>query len=165
MEDPKDFIKISYPVESDAWDGASSEGIWVKLVKALPPHRAIVEVRNIPSSTRSLSFGDKISVVYNEGRVKFEAIVERGGHSTYLVFIENKSLDASRMLDALKAMGCVWEEGPHRGGKLYAVDVPPEVNVHDVHEILDKGRREGHWFCQEGYVGHPREGDPASPAM
>ena len=163
MDDTKGFIQISYPVERDSWDGAVTEDLWVKLVKALPPHRAIVEVRNIPASTKSLSFGDKISVMYREGKVKFDAIVERGGHSTYRIFVEHQSPDASRMLDLIKAMGCDWEAGPHLSGKLYAVDVPPEVNIHDVHEILDKGRREGHWFCQEGYVGHPRGEESYSP--
>jgi hypothetical protein len=165
MDDPKDFIKISYPVERDSWDGASSEGIWVKLVKALPPHRAIVEVHNIPSSTRSLSFGDKISVVYHEGRVRFDAIVERGGHSTYHVFVEKKNPDASRMLDTMKAMGCGWEGGPHLGGKSYTVDIPPEVDIDDVHDILDKGQRDGHWFFQQGYVGHLRREDSTPSVM
>jgi hypothetical protein len=160
MDDSKDFIKISYPVERGSWDGASSEGIWVKLVKALPPHRAIVEVCNIPVSTRNLSFGDKISIVYHEGKVKFDAIVERGGHSTYLIFVDKKSHDASRMLDTIKAMGCDLEAGPHRGGKLYAVDIPPAANIRDVYQILDKGERDGHWFFQEGYIGHPRRDDP-----
>lgn len=163
MDDAKDFIQISLPVERDSWDGASSEGIWAKLVKALPPHRAIVEVRNIPAPTKILSFGDKISVVYSEGRVEFDAMIERGGHSTYRVFAENKSFDASRMLDMIKAMGCDWEMGKHRGGQLDALDVPPEANIHDVYEILDKGQREGHWLFQEGYVAHPRRDDPGLP--
>src|ERR1700761_5294959 len=88
----KDHIKISYPVERDSWDGASSEGVWVKLAKALPPYRAIAEVCSIPASTRTLSFGDKISLEYSEikRQVTFVAIVERGGHSTFHVLVEKK---------------------------------------------------------------------------
>ena len=155
----KDYMQISYPVERDSWDGTVSEGIWVKPVKVLPPFRAIVEVHNIPFSTRTLSCGDKISVVYKNRKVTFEAIVERGGHSTYHVLVETKNSDVSRMLDTLGAMGCGWEGGDHFSHKIYAVDVPPEVDVDEVYDLLDKGQKEGHWLFQGGYIGHPPRDD------
>jgi hypothetical protein len=158
------FIQVSLPLDPDSWHGTSSEGIWARLVKALPPYKAIVEVDNIPFFTRSLSLRDKISIMYDEGRVKFDAVFERGGHSTCQVFVENESFKASRMLDMVKAIGCDREMAEFRGGKLYALDIPPEVDIHEVYEILDKGQREGSWLFQEGYVGHTPRGAPVSPA-
>lgn len=163
MNDMKDFIRVSIPVERASRSGASSEGVWVKLVKPLPPQRAIAEVDNIPFSLNSLSCGDKILVEYREGRVVFDSIIERGGHSTFQIFVERKSGDASKMLDTIKAIGCDWEKGKHLDGQHYALDVPPDVNIHDIHEILDKGQREGYWVFQEGYMAHPRRGP--SPVM
>ena len=74
----RDAIQIGIPLDRDSWHGADSEGIWTRRVKALAD-KAIVEVDNIPFFTKSLSLGDKISVVFNRGRVRLDAIVERGG--------------------------------------------------------------------------------------
>jgi hypothetical protein len=167
MSDTKGLIKITYPVEPDSWDGASSEGIWVQLLQALSPHRAAAEVGSIPFSTRTLSCGDKISLEYKESerQVVFVAIVERGGHSTIQVLVEKKNPDASEMLRRMHLMGCGWEGGDHGRGKIYAVDVPPEVDFDEIFDMLKKGQDEGHWLFQTGYIGHPEKGEPTSPAM
>ena len=71
--------------------------------------KAIVEVDNIPFFTRSLSLGDRITVVFVQNEVVFDSVVERGGHSTYRVFLEEPDEASKSMLDSLKAMGCDWE--------------------------------------------------------
>ena len=157
----RDAIQVGIRLDRDSWHGADSEGIWTRLVKPLAD-KAIVEVDNIPFFTKGLSLGDKISVVFTHGRVALDAIVERGGHSTYRVFVESQSIEASKMLDTIKAMGCDWERTKFNGGELYALDIPPEVDICKVYEILEKGQREGIWLFEEGYVGHPQRDDPIS---
>jgi hypothetical protein len=161
------LIKITYPVEADSWDGTNGENIWVQLVTAIPPHRAIAEVCSIPVSTRTLSFGDKILLEYSESKrqVAFVAIVERGGHSTFHVLVEKKNSDASEMLKRIHLMGCGSESGSHGSGELFAIDVPPEVDFDEVVDLLKKGQDEGRWFFQTGYIGHPEKHAPTSPAM
>jgi hypothetical protein len=158
----KDAIQVRLKLDHDSWHGVESEGVWTKLVKPLAD-KAIVEVDNIPFFTKSLSLRDKISVVFGDNEPMLESIVERAGHSTYRVFIQNKNIEALRMLDAVKVLGCDWEKTNFRGGELYALDIPPEVDIYEVYNILEKGQTEGSWLFEEGYVGHPLRGDPVSP--
>jgi hypothetical protein len=157
----RDAIQVGIRLDRDSWHGADSEGIWTRLVKPLAD-KAIVEVDNIPFFTKGLSLGDKISIVFSHGRVRLDAIVERGGHSTYRVFLENPSIKASNMLDTIRGMGCDWETAEFHGGELYALDIPPEVDIYKVYEILEQGQREGSWLFEEGYVGHPPKRGPIS---
>ncbi len=163
--DTRKGIQVRIQLDPDSWHGTSTEGIWTRLVQPLGDKtnvKAIVEVDNIPFFSKSLSLGDKLCLDFNSGRPMIDAIVERGGHSTYRIFIEKQNIKASSLLDTIKAMGCDWEWTEFNGGKLYALDIPPEVDIDDVYEILEKGLREGSWLFEEGYVGHPPKDQPVS---
>jgi hypothetical protein len=155
-------IQVNLQLDPNSWHGTSSEGIWARLVKAIPPHKAIVEVDSIPFFATGLSLSDKISIVYDKGRVLFDAIVERGGHSTYRIFVESEGSRASRMLGMIIALGCAREWAELTGGRLYALDIPPEVDIDQVYEILNRGQGEGVWLFEEGHVGHPRRRHPVA---
>jgi hypothetical protein len=71
------------------------------------------------------------------------------------VFLEEPDEASKSMLDSLKAMGCDWEKTQFNGGELYALDIPPEVDIHEVYEVLETGQSNGSWLFGEGYVGHP----------
>jgi hypothetical protein len=100
---------------------SDSEGIWAKLVKPLAD-KAIVEVDNIPFFTKSVSLRDKITVILAKRDVIFESVVERGGHSTYRIFLDRPSEDKAKTLERIKAKGCGWERTALNGGELYALD-------------------------------------------
>jgi hypothetical protein len=157
--DTRDAIQVRLKLDHNSWHGADSEGIWAKLVKPLAD-KAIVEVDNIPFFTKSISLRDKISVVFSQNSVILDSIVERGGHSTYRIFFQDPNGQKSKMLDAIKALGCDWEKTNFNGGELYALDIPPNVDIYEVYAILEKGQKEGFWLFEEGYVGHPLKGDP-----
>jgi hypothetical protein len=159
--DTRNAIQVDVQLDPDSWHGTNTEGIWTRLVKPLAD-RAIVEVDNIPFFAKSLSLGDKICIRFHHCRVTIDGVVERGGHSTYRVFFEKQSIAVSKMLDIIKAMGCDWERTKFRGGELYALDIPPEVDIYNVYQILEAGQREGSWLFEEGYVGDPLRDDPTS---
>ncbi|MBG0808407.1 DUF4265 domain-containing protein [Methylosinus sp. H3A] len=120
--------------------------------------KAIVEVGNIPFFSKSVSLGDHLLVALVDNCLVIESVVERGGHSTYRIFIEQRNDEATALLGLLKDRGCDWEKTFFRGGELYAVDVFPETDIHDVYQLLEIGQREGAWLFEEGYVGHAFEG-------
>jgi Domain of unknown function (DUF4265) len=164
--DTRKTIKVILHLDPDSWHGTSTEGIWTRLVQPLGDKtnvKAIVEVDNIPFHSKSVSLGDKLCLDFNSGIPMIDAIVERGGHSTYRIVVEKENSNASSLLDTIKAMGCDWEWAEFNEGKLYALDIPPEVDIDDVYKILEKGLREGSWLFEEGYVGHPAEGDQSTP--
>ncbi len=160
--DTREAIKVRLSLEPDSWHGHGSEGVWTRLIQRIND-KALVEVDNIPFFSKSVSLRDKITVAFNqENGVFLDSVVERSGHSTYRVFLDHQNSEASLMLDTLRVMGCDWEKATLRGGALYALDVPPAVNIHEVYEILEKGVKEEFWFAEEGYVGHPLKDDPVS---
>jgi hypothetical protein len=164
--DTRMTIKVILHLDPDSWHGMRTEGIWTRLVQQLGDRanvKAIVEVDNIPFHSKSVSLGDKLCLDFNSGQPMIDAVVERGGHSTYRIVVEEPNEKASGLLDTMKAMGCGWESTEFNDGKLYALDIPPEVDLDDVYEILEKGLRDGSWLFEEGYVGHPLEGDRPTP--
>jgi uncharacterized protein DUF4265 len=155
-------ILVRIQLEPDAWHGTTSEGIWATLVQPVGD-KAIVEVDNIPFYSENLSLGDKICIFRrDDGMILLDSIVERGGHSTYRILVKNKNIEAAHLLDLLKAMRCDWEKTKFNEGDLYALDIPPEVDIDEVYEILEKGLKNGSWLFEEGYVGHPPKDGPAS---
>ena len=160
----KGEIQVRFTLDPDLWHGTASEGIWTQLVMALAD-KAIVEVDNIPFFSKGVSLGDKIAIVFRDGQVVFDSIVERSGHSTYRVFLNNQQDSTERLVRALKDFGCDWERTDFRGGNLFAVDVPPKTNIYDVYEFLEDGENDELWMFEEGHVGHSLRGDSTSPSM
>jgi hypothetical protein len=157
-------MQVRLKLEDDSWHGAGSEGIWTKLIKSLAD-KAIVEVNNIPFFSTALSLGDRILIAFENNEVVFDSVVERGGHSTYRIFFQNPTGDEARILLGFNELDCSWESTSFRGGKLFALDVPPHVDIYDVYEMLESGEKDGLWLFEEGYVGHLLKGDPVPPVM
>jgi hypothetical protein len=155
-----DMVKVRLRVEElNSWHGHKQEGVWVKLIKALAD-KAIVEVCNIPFFSNVISMGDRIAVGLYDDEVVFQSVVERGGHSTYRIFIGSpRSFDLER-LSILKKLGCDWERSEWGGGDLYAVDIPPESDFDEVYGVLKQGKLDGIWICDQGYVNHHEEKSP-----
>ncbi len=51
----------------------------------------------------------------------------------------------------LEALGCTLERAT---GRLFAVDVPPAADIHEVYDGLAKGAAAGVWDFEEAHVGH-----------
>jgi hypothetical protein len=119
-------MQVRLTLEDDSWHGAGSEGIWTKLIKPLAD-KAIVEVNNVPFFSKALSLGDKIVIAFRNNEVVFDSVVERGGDSTYRIFFQNTGGDETGLLLRFNELDCYWESTSFRGGKLFALDIPPHV--------------------------------------
>jgi hypothetical protein len=159
--DNRKQLRVTLHLEADSWPGVSSEGIWMTLLQPLGDRtnvKAIMEINNIPFYANSVSLGNKVCIDFNSGLPTVCAIVERGGHSTYRIFVERPNAKASNLFKKLNAMGCDRERADFSSGDLFALDIPPEVDIDDVYEILEEGLRDGCWDFEEGFVGHPTAG-------
>ena len=162
MKTKTEPFRIPLPLDPNSWHGSSSEGIWVFMVK---PHgdKAIVEVGNVPFFSKAVSLGDKIVVAFKNGQVVFDGIAKRGGHSTYRIFFQNpdddKKSDCKQIISALEKLGCSSEKTYTNGGRLYALDLPPDTDIDEVHAIIESARNRGLLFGEQGHVGHPLDGD------
>jgi len=87
---------------------------------------------------------------------KFEDVIERGGHSTYMVVVPVFEAREHAYWNMLEKLGCSYERANInlRTGSnlLLSVDVPGSAILHDVYEILERGETDSIWMFQEGYA-------------
>ena len=160
-----DLVKICFTLNPDDWHGTPGERLWAKPIPDAAAPSAY-ELDNSPFFAKGVSYRDIVRAVEVDGALEFAGVIAHSGRSTYRILIDRET-DAFRdWWSRLNALGCTYEKGDVNGRKLLSVDVPPEADIHAVHEILVAGKRNKIWLFELGYLGHPLRDDPASsPGM
>jgi hypothetical protein len=141
-----DSVRIRFPLEDQALGEA--EVLW-----AAEAGQDTFRLDNIPLFVFGVSMADLVRVRYVDQALEFDAVVDRGGHSTYRVMINEPSDPAAQQLfRQIVTLGCPFEQLTPR---FLALDVPPEVDVFSVYGLLERGLEEGMWTFEEGHCGHP----------
>ena len=147
-------MRVRLHLDPDNWHGATSEGLWSKLI-AHGNEKSVVMIDNIPFFSKNICLGDTISVTLINREWTFNSVVERGGHSTYRIFFSTDKPESLSRLKILKEMGCDWEFTAFNGGSRYAIDIPPTTDINVAYSCLEAGFAEEVWLFEEGFVGHP----------
>lgn len=142
--------KITISLSADEWHGYATETLWAAQTA---PERFRLE--NSPFFAKGISYQDEVTVRTNGNESVFEAVAIRGGHSTYRVMIDRTVTDEviQRYWEPLEKLGCTYE-GREEKMRLWAIDVPPEADIHLVYRLLEKGEGDGVWSFEEGHCGH-----------
>ncbi|MDR4460535.1 MAG: DUF4265 domain-containing protein [Nitrospirales bacterium] len=145
-----ELCKLRLNLEPDSWHGYGSETLWVQRIG-----EGRFRIRNSPFfafgiSAEDIVFGEKGS----DGILSEKGISLRGGHSTYRVILREGISEANvqKCWEPLELLGCTYEEGPL---KLRSIDVPQNLDVYKVYELLEKGEKNNIWYFEEGHCGHP----------
>lgn len=150
------LVKVALPLGPEL---EGYETVWAS------PEDGGYALDNIPLFVFGVSNGDVVDVVEQDGQLTFTRVRRRGGHSTYRVAFPADVTEHERReaLEPLRRLGCGFERGPSR---MVAVDVPPEVDVHAVYSVLERGMDEDRWTFEEGHCGHPGRslGDEPTPS-
>jgi hypothetical protein len=144
----EDLERVVVPLEHTDRHRHATETVWAERLGA-----DRFRLRNVPFYAYDLSYGDIVRGVVRSGGLTLESIVERGGHSTYRLFVTDTEV-LQRFLEfwlPLERLGCTLERATER---LIAVDVPPEANIHATYEVLKEGEAAGIWDFEEAHVGH-----------
>jgi hypothetical protein len=150
------LVRIICKLDEESWHGFSGEALWAESIGG---DRYLI--RSAPFYVFDLSVEDiVIARATSEGLV-FERVVERGGSSTYRVFVRSGIKDPSfvRFWKPLEKLDCNFELGSRN---LLAVDVPPQSDIEQVYAFLEEGESAGVWEFEEGYCGHQVEHSYAS---
>jgi hypothetical protein len=143
--------KITFLLDADAWHGYATETLW-----ATQTGVDRFRLENSPFFANGVSYEDEVKVRISGGELIFEAVAKRGGHSTYRVLMDRTVANGNvqRYWEPLQNLGCTYES---REGKtrLWAIDVPPEADIHSVYRLLEKGESDGVWSFEEAHCGHP----------
>jgi hypothetical protein len=145
--DGHDYLKMVFRVTDDPHVG--TESMWVEVVGD-----GRFRLKNIPGRTPGVALDDVVLGRQVGGRLEFIRTDKRAGHSTYRVAFQSErpGPENSETLDSLRALGCGFERLSDR---LVAIDVPPEVDIHEAHAVLDQGMADGNWWFDELHCGHP----------
>jgi len=97
----------------------------------------------------------------SEGSLTVSGITDRGGHSTYRIFLPAQASEEQFAADwiRLQELGCTYERATRR---LVAIDVPPQADVYAVYDALARGEKQGRWEFEEAHYGHPLREEPAT---
>jgi hypothetical protein len=143
-----DLAKVTFALEKADWHDHARETLWAE---ALGGDR--FQLRNVPFYAYGVSYGDTVlAPPTDEGRI-VQRVSERGGHSTYRIFVSNTET-LKRFAEywaPLETLGCTLERATER---LFAVDVPSEVDIYRAYDALTKGQAAGVWDFEEAHVGH-----------
>jgi len=159
MNDNLNLTMVTFRLDDKEWHGRPSETLW-----AAPVPRSdfgeLLQLRNSPFFAKEISFLDIIRAKPNvdgEG-LEFVEVVERSGHSTYMILVSQDESKFEENWEKLNNLGCTYESKSiivnKKNMKLYAVDVPAISDIYEVYPILEQGESSGTWVFQEGHVGH-----------
>jgi hypothetical protein len=111
-------------------------------------------LRNVPFYARGLSYDDRVQTEIRDELRQVVKVVDRGGHSTYRIFAAagRHSPAVNTALERIHANGCGLEAA---NDKHVAIDIPPEVDVFSIYNLLDEAEKQGLWEFEEGHCGHP----------
>lgn len=141
------YVKIIIPLEQDedGYPPAGSERLWAAQVG-----EGLFRIANIPFFARGIALGDIVSAVQeeqaDEGVLRFGQVVQPSGHSTLRVVVYDEA-QVLAMCTLLKQMGCSTERS--HLPRLVAVDVPPEVSLDALRNVLAPGREQERWDYEE----------------
>jgi hypothetical protein len=151
----EELVKIIFNLP--AKDGPiASESLWAERLGS-----NLYRLRNVPFYLYGVSEQDIVRAEENDGRLTAAGIIDRGGHSTYRIFLPEQSSEEQFARDwiPLQELGCTYERATRR---LVAIDVPPHTDVYAVYDVLERGEKDRRWEFEEGHCGHPLRDKPAS---
>jgi len=150
------LIKVRFELDANDWHSATAERLWAEPLAGV--EQPVFRLQNSPFYALGIAYLDIVEAIPDEDpqTYAFKAVVERSGHSTYMLLLkEHDSLGASYW-ERLASVGCSYEStrmasaiGPRL---LYSVDVPATTNLQEVYLILKQGEGDGAWLFQEGYA-------------
>jgi hypothetical protein len=151
------LVKVIFELDRSEWHGHDSETMWATPVPGTEwrPFRLL----NSPFFAIGVSYQDIVKAKPVKHELIFEEVVERGGHSTYMLILEGSKALVGSYWNLLEKTGCSYESGHMElsMGKreIYSVDVPPSADIYEVFELLERGEKDNVWLFQEGYAHLP----------
>ena len=141
--------KVTFELEKSDWHEHATETMWAVLLTD-----NAYSLRNVPFYAYGVSYGDVVVAEAVYGENLFRRVFERGGHSTYRIFLigEKSEKQFEQAWEPLRKIGCLYERATDY---LVAADVPPETDIYEAYAALEKGQAAGVWDFEEGHCGHP----------
>lgn len=150
------LVKVRFDLDSSDWHGIGSETLWAAAENA---ETGSFRLMNSPFFARGIGYLDVVRTkvgAEESNTFDYQEVIERSGHSTYMILTESESMEFQKLWSLLESSGCSYESTTIQlsiGRRiLLSVDVPPAANLHEVYDLLMKGEDDGIWIFQEGFA-------------
>jgi hypothetical protein len=141
-------VEVRFEIEKDGDGYPKSRDAELLLCKPLDPECTHCLVASVPFYLKDVAYGDTISTTENpSGRLQFRQIVERGGYSVYRVLLRDSTRKETVIKELLDRDVLLEHDG-----NLIAIAIPPTADGDAIVKYLMKGKRDGVWGAQDGYV-------------
>jgi hypothetical protein len=153
------LAKVTFPLDPTDWHGMNSENVW-----AQPLSDKLFVLENSPLYALGVAYKDVVIATSKpDGQLVFSGIASRGGHSNYQLVLEKgvTKEQFERFWKPIEALGCSYESSTNPED-VFAVDVPPNVDVSATYALLARGEREGVWEFGEGHCEHGNSRGPSN---
>ena len=120
-----------------------TESVWAK-----PLDRDLYRILNVPFDAMGLAYEDIVHASERDGTLLLESVERRSGHSTYR-FVRLDGIREEQWTpywQPLQELGCSYANG----SRLFAVDVPPDADIHQVYAFLAGLRLPRSWGAGQG---------------
>lgn len=160
-------LRVYFRLDPTDWHGRSNEGLWAEPIENATPG-TVFRLLNSPFFARGVSYLDIVQTAPRESGVgrEFAGVVDRGGHSTYMILVPPESKQFPDLWEELRRLGCSYESMTINLSvgvrTLHSVDVPDVADIHAVYNVLKKGEANDSWMFQEGHAGHDALRRPAT---
>lgn len=144
-------VKVVFELQQDGSDFPPATH---ETLSGVPVEGGRYRLDNVPFFATGVAFGDVVQGSPVEGgNVAFASVVAASGHSTCRVVLVDGDGDVKAARDSFEALGCVSELSHLEG--YFAVDVPPDVDMGAVLEVLEAGRAEQRWGLRRRRLRRP----------
>jgi hypothetical protein len=130
--------------DEDGYPPFAVEGVWANELG-----NGMFIIDNIPFFARQAALEDAVEVENIDGELFYRQAHARSGNSLLRVILLGQS-DGSQLRSALEGLGCSTELGYRK--KLIAINVPPEVSLAQVKDLLDEGCNKESWDSEEPII-------------
>lgn len=140
-------VEVVFPVDDPDLAGKTAT-MWAK-----PTSQDRYILQSVPLFVGGVSSGDTFTVTSKDGHLWFDEVVNRGGHSTYLLNVLDDAIGPvfDRWWSRLEEHGARYEATSPR---FLSIDVPATANADAVYSILEEGASAGVWLFDELHCGH-----------
>jgi Domain of unknown function (DUF4265) len=139
-------VKIDFRLNPEDRQGFETEGVWAERVG---PNE--FRILNSPFFVFGVSADDIVNAEMKDGTYKFDRVVRKGGHSTYRIFLQGgRTINDENFRARWAAIQTVGGTFENANDRLLSIDLPPNVNVVKVYELLKQGEGDGVWAFEEG---------------
>jgi Domain of unknown function (DUF4265) len=138
-----DNVKIHFTLnqDEDGYPPVKTESLWSRKI-----NNNLYAIDNIPFFVFNISYGDIICATND---FIFTEIIEKSKHSTFRVFL--MAIDKKQeLLNIVSGASCGIEY--LESFDIFAIDIPPDVNLQEVRRILNDGEEKSWWQHEESSV-------------